>query len=108
MAQETRSRALLAVAAAVAVALAVGAGYLAEPRSEALRGRPLAQEILTLAPVPPDAVATTSVIKVLSQPPSIVGCSPLWDLHKTFVLPRVDVPRAAVRPIPPTRRCHDH
>ncbi len=92
MAPGTRSRAFLVAAAAVVVALAVGAGLLAEPRSEALRGRALAQEILTQAPLPPNAVATTSVVKSLSQPPSIIGCSPLWDLHKTFVVkPQVDL-----------------
>jgi len=97
MAQETRFRAPLVAAAAVVAALALSAGLLAEPRSEALMGRPLAQEILGQAPLPPGAVATTSVIESLSQPPSIVGCSPLWDLHKTFVLkPQVDV-RSFVR-----------
>ena len=96
MAHETRSRALLFAAVAV-VALAVSAGLLAEPRSVALRGRPLAQQVLAQAPLPPGAIATTAVPLSLSMPPSIVGCSPLWDLHETFVLnSRIDV-RSFVR-----------
>jgi len=87
MTRGTRSRRVLLVGVAVlAVVLAVGAGFLAQPRSGAPSGRLLAQDVLSQAPVPPGSVATESVIKSLSEPPSIVGCSPMWDLHRTYVL----------------------
>jgi hypothetical protein len=87
MAPRARSRAPLLAAAVVVVALAVGAGFLAQPQSAApLQGRSLAQEVLNQALVPPGSVATESVIASLKGPPSIVGCSPLWDLHRVFLV----------------------
>lgn len=86
MAPRTRSRTLMVAIAVVVVVLAVGGGFLAQRNSEVPGGGPLAQELLNQAPVPPGSVATDSVIKSLNGPPSIEGCSPLWDLHRVFVV----------------------
>jgi hypothetical protein len=87
MTRGTRSRRVLLVGMAVlSVVLAVGAGFLAQSRSGAPQGRLLAQEALSQAPIPTGSVATDRVIRSLSEPPSIVGCSPSWDLHKMYVL----------------------
>jgi hypothetical protein len=83
----TKSKIPLVLIAIVVVALAVGAGLLAVPKSEApLQGRSLAQEILNQALVPPGSIATDSVNPNLKGPPSVVGCSPLWDLHKMLLV----------------------
>jgi len=85
------------VAAIVVAAIAIGGGFLAQRNSKPLTGRQLARDLLSEAPIPPGSSATDLSFNSLNGPPSMIGCTPLWDLHRVFqISPSTDW-RAFVR-----------
>jgi hypothetical protein len=88
---------VILIAIAVLAVASASALILSRSSPSAPQGRDLAEELLNRSPVPSGAVVTDSAIESLSGPPSIVGCAPSWDVHRTYVFSRPTSVDAFVR-----------